>query len=115
MSHQYRDLPPEQMEELLSRFLVNSWSYSRVTTFARNEKAFEMSYIFGMKGKSSATTVAGQAYHEALQMYFKWMKEGKTLEIVDMETIAFNYIDEFKRLRQPLRNAGQKPQPLQIL
>ena len=96
MSHQYRDLPPEQMEELLSRFLVNSWSYSRVTTFARNEKAFEMSYIFGMKGKSSATTVAGQAYHEALQMYFKWMKEGKTLEIVDMETIAFNYIDEFK-------------------
>ena len=96
MSHQYRDLPPEQMEELLSRFLVNSWSYSRVTTFARNEKAFEMSYIFGMKGKSSDTTVAGQAYHEALQMYFKWMKEGKTLEIVDMETIAFNYIDEFK-------------------
>ncbi len=96
MSHQYRDLPPEQMEELLSRFLVNSWSYSRVTTFSRNEKAFEMSYIFGMKGKSSATTVAGQAYHEALQMYFKWMKQGKTLEIVDMETIAFNYIDEVK-------------------
>lgn len=96
MSHQYRDLLPEQMEELLSRFLVNSWSYSRVTTFARNEKAFEMSYIFGMKGKSSATTVAGQAYHEALQMYFKWMKDGKTLDIVDLETIAFNYIDEVK-------------------
>lgn len=93
---QYKECTPEEIEALLSRFLINSWSYSRVTTFARNEKAFEMSYIFGEKGKSTATTVAGQAYHEALQMYFLGLKEGKIWELSDLETIAFNYIDEYK-------------------
>jgi len=92
----YKDYTQDEKDGLLSRFLVNSWSYSRVSTFARNEKAFEMSYIFGMKGKSSATTVAGQAYHAAVEAYFFAIKRGDIMTAADLEIIAFNYIDEYK-------------------
>lgn len=92
----YKEYTAEQTEGILSQFLVDSWSYSKVTSFARNEKAFEMSYIFGLKGKSPAATVAGQAYHYALEAYFLSMKRGESFGIADLEIIAFNYIDEFK-------------------
>ena len=94
--NQYKQLEPEQLEALLSRFLISSWSYSRVSTFARNEKAFEMQYIFGCRGRSSATTVAGNAYHAALESYFFNLKDGNILSIADLEIAAFNYIDEVK-------------------
>lgn len=89
----YKSYPPEQTEELFSNFLVNSWSYSKVSSFARNEKAFEMQYIFGLYSRSSATTVAGNAYHQALQYYFLKKKEGLTLDLVELEASAFAYID----------------------
>lgn len=92
--HEYKDLPPDQMEELQSRFLVDSWSYSKVSAFARHEKAFEMQYIFGLYSRSSATTIAGNAYHNALQYYFLQKKEGKTLDLVELEASAFAFIDE---------------------
>ena len=53
-----------------------------------------MQYVFGLYGKSSATTVAGQAYHRALDFYFSQKKEGKTPDIVELEKSAFEYIDE---------------------
>lgn len=91
----YKSYNQEQIENLLSQFLVNSWSYSAVNTFARNQKAFEMQYIYCYRSKSSATTVAGNAYHSALQMYFTAMMEKRELpSLVDLETIAFNYIEE---------------------
>lgn len=93
----YKTYSPEQLENHLSQFLVNSWSYSAVSTFSRNPKAYEMQSVYGYRSKSSATTVAGNAYHEALQHYFNQMKAKEPLpDLVNLETIAFNYIEEFE-------------------
>jgi hypothetical protein len=66
MSHQYKNLPADEMEALLSGFLVNSWSYSKVSQFARNEKSFEMQHIYGLYSRLSISSIAGNAYHTAL-------------------------------------------------
>lgn len=83
-----------QMEELFSNFLIDSWSYSKVASFARNEKEFEKNEIYRERGRRSASSIAGNAYHEALQMYFLNYREGIETPIVDLEQIAFSYIDE---------------------
>ena len=85
---------PDELEEHFSQFLIDSWSYSKITSFARNEKAFEMNYIFGVFSKSSATSVAGQAYHKALEYYFTSCKEGLKLDLVELEAAAFQHINE---------------------
>lgn len=92
-SSHYNTLNNEQLQDLFSEFLVDRWSYSSVTSFARNEKAFEMSYIYGMYGRKSASSVAGNAYHAALQFYFEKKQEGIEVDVVTMEQIAFEYID----------------------
>ncbi|MGZ9736510.1 DNA translocase FtsK [Flavobacterium sp. GNP002] len=93
----YKTYSPEQIENHLSKFLVNSWSYSSVSTFSRNQKCYEMQSVYGYRSKSSATTVAGNAYHEALQHYFNQMKAKEILpDLINLETIAFNYIEEFE-------------------
>lgn len=89
----YKSYDLDQLQELFSNFLTDSWSYSKVTQFARNEKAFEMQYIYGLYGKTSATTAAGNAYHNALQLYFEQLKEGKQTDLVTLEQSAFEYID----------------------
>lgn len=83
----------DMMRELHSQFLIDSWSYSKVTAFARNEKAFEMQYIFNCRGRISSTTQAGNAYHAALDAFFKKKQQGETLTLVEMQEIAFDYID----------------------
>lgn len=90
----YQSYGPDQMEEHLSQFLINSWSYSKVSSFARNEKAFEMNYIFGVYSKKSATTIAGNAYHHALEYFFTSFKDGAILDLVELEQSAFAYINE---------------------
>lgn len=90
----YKTFEPEQLEEIFSRFLISNWSYSKVTSFARNEKAFEMGYIFGIYSRNSATTIAGQAYHKALQYYFTSMCDGVKIDLVELEAAAFQHIDE---------------------
>lgn len=92
--NQYKLLTEDQRSELHSNFLIDSWSYSKLSTFARNEKAFEMVYIYGVYGKSSASQIAGQAYHKALEYYFSKKKEGEEIDIVDAEKSAFDYIEE---------------------
>lgn len=94
MSSIYKSYSIEELEELQSQFLVSNWSYSKVTAFARNEKAYECNYIYGIYSKKSATTVAGQAYHEALQYYWENKQAGKTLDLVELEAAAFAYIDQ---------------------
>lgn len=89
----YRSYTPDQVDNLLSNFLISSWSYSKLSQFARHEKAFEMRYIYNIKGKSSATTEAGNAYHKALQTYFEVHKTGETLDLPELERIAFDYIE----------------------
>ena len=88
----YKNHTPEEQEEILSSFLVDSWSYSKIASFARNEKAFEMQYIFGLNSRSGASTIAGEAYHTALQYYFTRLKEGVAIDIVELEASAFGYI-----------------------
>lgn len=90
----YKTYDIDQLQNLFSQFLINSWSYSKVSAFARNEKAFEMSYIFGVYGKSSSSTIAGQAYHKALEFYFRSLSSGEVIDIVELEKLAFEYIDE---------------------
>lgn len=92
--HQYRNLTPEEYEELFSNFLLDSWSYSKISSFARNEKAFEKSYIYRVPSRRSPSTISGQAYHSALDYYFEAKMEGVTKDIVDLQKVAYMYIEE---------------------
>lgn len=88
-------MTPEELEAHLSNFLVGSWSYSAVSEFARNEKAFERSYIYCERDKDSASSVAGSAYHEALELFFDAMMQKKPLpDVIAMKTAAYEYIDK---------------------
>jgi S-DNA-T family DNA segregation ATPase FtsK/SpoIIIE len=91
----FKEYDEDKLAALNSEFLISSWSFSKVAEFSRNQKSFEMSAIYGYRSKNSATTVAGQAYHEALERYFKELKdEYKKLDLVDLENIAFEHIDD---------------------
>lgn len=92
--HKYRDYRPDQLEELFSNFLIDSWSFSKVNSFARNEKAFEMSYVYRCPFRSSASEVSGTAYHKSLQLYFMEMKQGVKCDIVTLQEVAYKEIDE---------------------
>lgn len=96
MSSIYKQWSEDQLLELHSNFLVNSWSYSKLSQFSRNEKVFEMTHIYGQYSKSSASTIAGQAYHFALDRYFTSKSSGELLDIAQLELLAFEYIDEVK-------------------
>lgn len=89
----YAEYNHEQLEKHLSSFIIDSWSYSKVRAFSTNEKAFEMAYIYGCKQKKSASSVAGNAYHEALDFYFKNLSIGIIYDVVDLQQVAFEYID----------------------
>ena len=90
----YKSYTSEQIEELNSNYIILSWSFSKVAQFARNEKAFEMIYIYGYRSRDSATTNAGKAYHEALKYYFLAKKGDIILSLPELEQIAFEYINE---------------------
>lgn len=89
--HTYSDT---KLTEHFSNFLIDSWSYSKLNQFARNEKAFEMYYIYGEKSKSSASAVSGQAYHFALDRFFNAKKKEEDFDLADLEAFAFDFIDE---------------------
>jgi len=92
--HQFRDYSNDQLEELFSNYLLDSWSYSKVNAFSRNEKAFEMNYIYRQPFKMGASAIAGSAYHYALENFFVELKHsGINIDIVDMQELAFRYID----------------------
>lgn len=90
----YKQYTSDEIEELLSNYLIDSWSYSRVSLFARNEKAFEMEAVYREKSKRSVSSVAGNAYHEALRLFFTNMQDGVDTPVVDMEAAAYGYIEE---------------------
>lgn len=92
MSHKYKILSREDQELVLSTFLIDSWSFSKVQTFARNQKAFEMEYVFGLKGKRSASSIAGNGYHQALAYFFQQYKEGVLVELPKLEQAAYEEI-----------------------
>lgn len=92
MSHAYKTLPPEELEAVFSNYLINSWSYSKVSTFTRNQKVFEMEAIFGLKSKRGASSVAGNGYHQALAYFFSQYRDGVLVELPSLEQAAFEEI-----------------------
>ena len=88
----YKNYTPEQVEDLLSNYLVDSWSYSAISSFSRNEKEFEMRYLYHEKGQQSSTAIAGQAYHKAVELYFRNLMNGVNTDIADMQQAAFDHI-----------------------
>lgn len=94
IDHYYGGMNEDELEELFSNFLIDSWSFSKVNSFSRHEKAFEMSYIYRVRSRQSSSSIAGNAYHEALQAYFQAIKDGKPkLDLPSLEIIAYEYID----------------------
>lgn len=92
--NQYGKFTKEQMEEHFSYYLMDSWSYSKVSCFARNEKAFEKEYIYCERGRRSASSIAGNAYHKALEHFFASMGSGNPQpSLIDLQQIAFEYIE----------------------
>jgi len=92
--NKYKLLGQDEIDEMLSNYLIDSWSYSKVRSFASNEKAFEMQYIYRCYGKSSATTIAGQAYHGALCLYFLNLKDGIVTDLIDLQSAAYKFIED---------------------
>lgn len=94
----YKLYSEQRLNDHLAQFLINSWSYSKAGTFARNPKAFEMEYVYGYRSKSSASTVAGHAYHAALQAYFESLKSKNEFVpgLVELTNVAFTYIEDLK-------------------
>lgn len=86
----------DQLEEHLSQFLINSWSFSGVSTFARNEKEFERRYIYREPSRKSATTVAGTAYHAALELFFSSLHDGELKQIAELQECAYKEIDKIE-------------------
>ena len=92
--NRYAAYSREQIEELQSHYLIDSWSYSKVATFARNEKSFEKQYVYYDKEKRSVSSIAGNAYHESLRLYFTSLRQdGTEISLPEMEEAAFSYID----------------------
>lgn len=91
--NKYSQLSGDNLELHLSNYLINSWSYSAVSCFCRNEKAFEQQYIYLEPMRRSASSVAGNAYHKALETYFKAFNEKKQ-ELVDITSVAYGYLDD---------------------
>lgn len=90
----YEDYDEAKLDSHLSSFLVSSWSYSAVSQFASNEKAFERSYIYCERSRDSVSAIAGSAYHAALEEYFKGLKLGlPEMDIISLEQKAYEYID----------------------
>ncbi len=94
MANKYSKYTPEQLEEHFSNYLIDSWSYSGVSCFARNEKAFEMQYVYCEKDSRSISSIAGNAYHEALKQFFMSYVDGQQPAAVDLTAAAYEYLDQ---------------------
>lgn len=92
--NKYSKYTAEQLEEHFSNYLIESWSYSAVSCFARNEKAFEMQYVYREKDSCSISSIAGNAYHYALKNYFSAWTDGMEPVVVDLTQWAYEYLDE---------------------
>lgn len=93
----YESYTPDRLEEHFASYLIDSWSYSKVSCFARNEKSFEKQYIYLEPDRRSSSSVAGNAYHAAMEEFFSVMQiTGNTQmpDVVPLEQRAFEYIND---------------------
>lgn len=89
----YEQMSIDELENHFSGFLIDSWSFSKVSCFSRNEKEFEMRYIYGVRPKQSANTIAGSAYHKSVEWYFEKYKKQEIADVVDLQHIAYAFIE----------------------
>lgn len=90
----YASYSDEQREALLANYMIDSWSYSKVSTFARNEKEFERRAIYCEPSGQTASSAAGSAYHKAAESYFLSLRDdGSSLNLTELTKIAYGYID----------------------
>src|SRR6185437_11766480 len=92
MSHMMKLLSPEEQEAVFSNYLIDSWSHSKVQTFTRNQKVFEMESVFGLRSKRSPSSIAGNGYHQGLAYFFGRLKDGEWIELPQLEQAAFEEI-----------------------
>lgn len=92
MNHFCKNLSSEELEALFSNYLINSWSYSKVSAFTRNQKVFEMEAIFGLKSKRGPSSIAGNGYHQALAYFFSQLRDGELVELPALEQAAFEEV-----------------------
>ena len=93
----YETYTPEQQEEHFANYLLDSWSYSKVSCFSRNEKSFEKQYIYLEPDRRSSSSVAGNAYHAAMEEFFSVMQmtgNAQMPDVVSLEQTAFGYIND---------------------
>ena len=93
----YETYTPEQQEEHFANYLIDSWSYSKVNCFSRNEKSFEKQYIYLEPDRRSSSSVAGNAYHAAMEKFFSVMQmtgNAQMPDVVSLEQTAFGYIND---------------------
>lgn len=92
--NKYNGFTPDELENLLSGYLIDSWSYSKVSTFARNEKQFEKSFVYLEPDKRSIVSIAGNAYHAALASFFLQFNDGvKVPDLLNLTQVSYDYID----------------------
>ena len=92
--NRYSQLNNDELEMHFSSFLIDSWSYSRVAQFARNEKEFERVAIYREESRMGVSAISGNAYHKALEFYFSALQLNREpLSLPELEQIAFEYID----------------------
>lgn len=92
--NKYAQLTGDALEEHLSGYLIDSWSYSAVSCFARNEKAFEMQYVYREPYKTGVSAIVGNAYHAALKQYFSaWSGAPTGSDAVNLTQWAYDYLE----------------------
>ena len=92
--NRYAELRGDALSEHLSNYLINSWSYSSVTLFGRNELWFAKEIIYCEKSRRSAGSIAGNAYHDALQYYFECRKQSlPEPTLIDLQNEAYAYLE----------------------
>ena len=92
----YESYTPDRLEEHFANYLTDFWSYSKVSCFARNEKSFEKQYIYLEPDRRSSSSVAGNAYHAAMEEFFSTMQRtnSRIPDVVSLEQRAFEYIND---------------------
>lgn len=105
--NRFKQLRGDELENHLNDYRLTSWSYSKVSSFARNELAFEMEYIYEAARKVSVASAYGQAYHAALEAYFNALKDGEQLLLDDIQQVAAEHIS--KRKPEDWRTSKMNP------
>lgn len=94
--HPLAKLSSDELEQHLDGFLIRHWSHSAISSFIRNEKSFEKTYIYKYYDNlKSKTSIIGDVYHKTLMVAFQHYKEtNEKLSFDRLTMIAHALIDE---------------------